>query len=83
MLKEPNWAQSFIPDHASLSRVRRSILKRVAPKNGASTRPLKRKRDSRTTPLIKVEEWAVRAVDDVDMRRFGCRDRHVARCVIL
>lgn len=83
MLKEPNWAQSFIPDHASLSKVRRSILRRINPSNDASTRPAKRKRDSRTTPLIKADEWAVRVVDDVDMKKFGCRDRHVARCVIL
>lgn len=74
---------SFIPDHNSLSKVRRSILRRVDPTDHASVRNGKRKRDSRAVPLIKVDAWAGRVVEDVDMKRYGCRDRHIARCVIL
>lgn len=85
MLKEPNWAQSFIPNHKSLSKVRRSISRQATPSNHMGpARPEKRlKRDSRVTPLIKAEEWAVRVVGDVDMNRFSCREPHIARCVIL
>lgn len=79
MMSEPNWAQSFVPNHKSLSKVRRSISRQYTP---TPSRPAKRKRDSRVTPLIVADDWGIRVVGDADHAEVH-RDPHVARCVIL